>query len=134
MSARQLNRRPRRKFAAGDFRTPVSVLKSVTSSTLDGGINRTLEPLFTVFMNEQSLAPGTHRFAGVNVATDGNRAALATHMFTTRYRADLTAELILNRSSTRFEILEIQDLEGRKEYFVMRCRELGADDREATKA
>lgn len=134
MSARKVQRRPRRKIAAGDFRTPVQVLQSSTAGTIDGGIERTLTPLFTLFMKEETLSPGAHRFDRVNVAVNANRVELATHRFTARYRADVSAEHVLNRCDTRFEILEAENLEGRNEYLVMRCRELGADDREATKA
>ena len=134
MPARKVLRRPRRKIAAGDFRTPVQVLQSSTAGTIDGGIERTLTPLLVLFTKEETVSPGVHLFDRVNIAVSANRVETGTHRFTARYRADVSAENILERGGTRFEILQAENLEGRNEYLVMRCRELGADDREATKA
>lgn len=120
--------RPHRTVSAGDLRTSVTALTASTRATLGGGIERTLTPAFTVFVMERSVPFGSHQFDGVNISET------PTHLFTLRHRDDVTAQMILERGGERFEILKIENVDGRGRFITLQCRELGDNDKEATKA
>ncbi|NJO37688.1 MAG: phage head closure protein [Rhizobiales bacterium] len=117
------------KVPAGDFRDRVTVHETTSSPRRGGGTEKTFTPIGPpLWMKVETLATSTHDFNGVNVEE------LPTHRFTARWRADITAENFLEFNGARFEILEIEDPESRREYLVMKCRQTGAVDREAARA
>lgn len=131
MPRRRVERRAHRKVAIGDMRTRLCFLQPRTVA-VSGGQQRTLVHLCDAFASEETIV-GTNDHAKVNLKSEATTIEAATHKWTMRFNPDIKAELIVERGGKRFKILEIQDLDGRREYLRLRARELGADDKEATK-
>jgi len=128
MPARQVAKRPRRKIAVGDLRDRVIVQQTSLQPVRGGGTVKVFTPIATLSMKVKTLGQTKHGFNDVNIEVQ------PTHEFTTRWRTDLNAELFLEFNGSRFEILALENLEGRREYLVLKCRETGSVEKEASAA
>ena len=131
MPRRRLEKRQHRKVAVGDMRTKLYFFQPGMAAVADGQA-RTLVQVCEAWASEETIV-GVNNHAKVNLQDEG-RVEAATHKWTLRYNVDIKAELIVERKGERFKILEIQDLDGRREYLRLRARALGSDEKEATKA
>lgn len=129
MPARQVKKRPRRKQAIGDFRDLVTPHRTASRPTRGGGVEKVFTPVGRrIYMKVETVGQNVHGFNSVNVDE------LPTHKFTTRWRADIDAELFLEFDGLYFEILDLENLEQRNEYLVLKCRQTGAVEKEASAA
>lgn len=128
MPARQVMKRPRRKVSVGDLRDRVIVHLTSIAPARGGGTSKLFTPIATLSMKVETLGQTAHGFNSVNIREQ------PTHRFTTRWRTDINAELFLEFNGNHHEILELENLEGRNEYLVMKCRVTGAVEKEASAA
>jgi len=69
-------------------------------------------------------ARGKDIFAGANMET------LVSHIFYIRYFDGLTSESWINYRSTRYDILEVENLDERNEFYALFCNVRGDDSLE----
>ena len=129
MPARHVEKRRHRKQAVGDLRDLVTVHATSIAPRRGGVTVKVFTPIGPrILMKVETLSQNKHGFNDVNIEE------LPTHKFTTRWRTDITAEHFLEFKGYRYEILDTEDLEGRGEYLVMKCRQTGAVEKEASAA
>ena len=98
------------------------------------------EPLFGSVDFDEDFTNIEKVWAAVNTVSgktffDGTGSeTLITHEFLIRFDANVTAETWVEWDGRRFDILEPEDYDGRKEFMRLPCAERGAKTIEATKA
>lgn len=132
MPSRKVERRPLRKSAVGDMRDRINLLTKGLQPPVFGG--STAPQDFTliaeVWAKVVTRSPGLNTFTDVNVASQ-SRLAQATHIFTIRYRSDVTTEAVIAYQGNYFEILNDDDTETRNEYLILHAKLLGDKTLEA---
>lgn len=128
MPARRIQKRPYRKTPIGDLRDLVQIHTVTTRPRRGAGAEKVFTPLAKRPMKVETLGQTRHGFNDVNIDE------VPTHKITARYRADLTAEKFLEFRGSYFEILDIEDLEERRQELVMKCRVTGSTSKKASGA
>jgi SPP1 family predicted phage head-tail adaptor len=126
MPSRKVNKRPLRKSPIGDLRERIELFAKNIQAPVFNSASHTQE--FTliaeVWAKIVTRSPGEDTFTDVNVQPQ-NRVAQATHIFTIRYRSDISAETVVLYEGNYYEILNIDDTETRNEYWVIHAKLLG---------
>lgn len=78
-------------------------------------------PLADVWANIVSLSRGPAFFDGTNVLRQ------ATHVFGIRYRDDLDIEIWVEYESSNYDVLNIEDLEERRDFMFLYAMKRGDD-------
>ncbi len=128
MPRRSVLHRPRRKVPIGDLRDRVTVHTVTSQPVADGRVEKVFTALFDLDMKVESLGPRLHDFNAVNIED------VPTHRMTCRHVDQITAEKFIEFDGAYFEIKTIENVEGRKEYLILSCRQTGAVDKEASGA
>ena len=126
MPKRSVSSRPLRKSPIGDLRERIELYTREVQPPVMGSASDTEK--FTlikeVWAKIVTRLPGEDTFSKVNVASQ-NLLAKATHIFTIRWRSDITAQNVIQYEGNYFEILNTDDTETRNEYLIMHCKLLG---------
>lgn len=128
MPARRVAKRPLRRTPIGDRRDQVIVHATSSRPRRGGGTEKVFTPIATVAMKVETLGRNQHGFNEVNIGE------VPTHRFTTRFRADITAEHFLEFKGSYFEIVDLEDHEGRGLDLILRCQVTGSTSKEASAA
>ena len=132
MAKRVVDRRPLKKSAVGDMRERIELRQRDVKPPKFGtsSITEEYEIIDTVWAKmETSKFAGTGRqeFDAVNL---GPRA---THIFTIRFNADVSAETVVTYRGENYEILNDIDPEERQQYLALNCKLKGDKTLEANK-
>ncbi len=100
----------------GTLRDRVQLQRRDMTLAADGGHETTFVPLTSVWARVRSRSA---RFG----KQSGGRAALSTHAVTLRYRADLTAGDRIIYRGRALDIIEAEDINGRRAYLACLCAE-----------
>lgn len=126
--SRETLKRTHRKVCAGDLRWRV-VLQNQTIT----------EPAFAdtdfgeKFDGDKEIFAKVRTLSGKTFFDGVNRIDVAlTHEVTIRYDIAVTAETWVRYQDRRLDILDVEDLEERHEWMVLRCVERGSKDLGAT--
>ncbi len=108
----------KRQICVGDLRQKIILQTRSLTAPTDADFTEGFVTLGSPFAAIKTLI-GTTIFDGVD--TDVN----ATHDFFIRYRSDVTAETWILWDNRRFDILRVENFEGRKTFLRLRCTESG---------
>lgn len=127
MGARKVVRRPRRKICIGDLNTRICLQKRTLTEPTFGQTEFGHD-----FEGEEVWAKvvttnGKTFFDGVNADIN------VTHEITIRYDSDVSASTWVElQNRTRLDVVDVEDLEERNEYLLLRCTDRGSKDKGAT--
>ncbi len=116
-----------RKLCAGDLRERITLeTRSITEpGTIDFGEG---------FTNPTIIPAAVKTLVGVEIFDESNEVVTASHDFFIRFRAGVTAELWVKYRNERYDILLVEEFEGRQEWLRLRCTLRGADTRQVNVA
>ena len=127
MSTRNVQRRKLRKLAIGDMRECISL---EVRSIRPGGFNKpqSFREVYTQIAEVFCQVDTTNG----NVFFDEiEMSARPTHVFSIRYRDDVTTETRIRYKGKIYEIQRVEDFEERQEYLKLWSRPEGSDTKEA---
>lgn len=129
MAKCQKIKRKKRQVCIGDMSEEIILQDRAIGEPLFGNVDfgEDFTTNATVWASIESVAGETF-FDGVNTETN------ITHRFYIRYDASVTAETWVEYDSRRFDILAVEDYDGRKMFMKLTCAERGANTINATKA
>ncbi len=107
-----------RKICAGDLRNRITLQGRFIIPPTEDDFTERFTDTANVFAMVKTLI-GTVVFDGVD--TD----VAATHDFFIRYRSDVTAETWIEWNDIRYNILRVEDFDGRRTFLRLRCTESG---------
>ena len=121
-------RRKKRQVCLGDLDNQIVLQdRTITAPTSGVDASETFTTNDTVdAMVETSR--GETIFDGTNTEVD------VTHKFTIRFISGITAETWISFNSDRFDILDVENLEERDEWLVLRATNRGVDTNTASQA
>lgn len=127
MAVRQIERRKLRKVAVGDLRDCISLEVRAIQAPVFGSASFT--EAYTV-ISEPWCKVETQFNARIfdDVATDDK----PSHLFTIRWREDVTTETRIRWRSDLYRIQRIDNFEGRDEYLLMYASIEGDESKEAS--
>jgi len=118
-------RRKNRAVCIGDMRDKIVIqVRTITSPSSDG------VDFTEVFNTDKTVWAMVETKNGVEIFDGTNLLGVATHYFYIRYIENLTAESWIKFKSKYFDILDIQNLEERDEFMLIRCNERGVTSKE----
>ncbi len=109
-------RRKKREVCIGDMRDSIIVQTRVITPPAAGGVDFT--EVFTADATVWALVEtktGTEVFDGTNIK------GIATHFFYIRFVANMTFENWVKYKLKEYDILDVQNLEERDEFYLLRC-------------
>lgn len=116
----QTIKRKHRKICVGDLDEEITVNTRAIGSPTSGGVD--FQETFTLSQTAWALIEtkrGEEIFDGSNIAQD------ITHYFYITYLDGLTAENWIDWNGDRFDVLDVENLDGRSEYQLLRCTNKG---------
>lgn len=122
-------KRKKRKLCIGDMDKIVTIQ--------DRNIG---EPFFSsvdfdeAFSNNGTVWASVKTVSGNTFFDGANTETNITHEFGIRYDSSVSSETWIEWDGRRFDILDAQDLEERKEWMILVCAERGTKKNESTKA
>ena len=121
MARRSIKRRPLRKQSIGDMRTWIGLY---SRDVQPPGYNESsIEEEYTLILNVWSkhvtFDPGEKKFTDVDLGTS------ITDSFEIRYVPDITSETKILFGGNYYEIIRVEDFEGREEYLKLYSKQLG---------
>ena len=123
MGKRELKRRRLQKTAIGDMRDRIELFTRAVTPPVDG--SATAEETYTLIDKAcakvetvTTFNAGRHAFSDVNVAPNEQ----PTHVFTIRFRSDVTAEAIVQYAGDNYEIKRTSDPDKRRQYLQLFTR------------
>ena len=138
MAKLKVDKRPLKKIAVGDMRDRISIRqRDVAIPDFDNPakFDEAYKTIAVVWCKVTTNASGRELFDEVNVSTGGGFVQSATHIFTIRYRDDITitSENIVSYKGENYKIKRVINLEERDMYLVLPCKVLGDETLEANK-
>lgn len=130
-----VRRRKSRSPQVGDMRERIVINERSIGApgTGSAAFRQTLTEIATVWSSVETLK-GVEVFDDVSKeSTSGGITAGATHLFTIRYRDDVTFSNIITFDSNNYKILPVDNPDLRKRWLFLFCALLGADGLEANK-
>lgn len=128
MSECERIRIPHRKICVGDLRRRISIQNRVLGAPKTGvDIRHTFQELRKPWAAVRTVN-GKNIFAGVNLDR------VPTHIFYIRYYEGLTAEDWIVYKNERYDILEVENINERDEYYAVYCNNRGDQAKRATSA
>lgn len=113
----------KREVCIGDLDKLISVtVRNINSPLDDGDVD-----YFTTLTDPVTLwaaidtTPGETIFDGSNIGTD------VTHRFYVRYIPDITFERMVTFLGRNYRILDVENLDGRNEFYLLRCTVRGVN-------
>lgn len=130
MATRVEVRRPRRKLCIGDLRDRIILQSRDITEPAFGARD------FDEDFKQQDGVWASIRTTAGKVFFDGVNTDIAvTHEIRIRYDSRVTAETWIElEDGRRLDVVNVEDLEERKEYLTLLCTERGLGDREAAKS
>lgn len=113
-------RRRNRNICIGDMRDKIALQSRTIVAPSAGGSDMTES-----FVTTKTVWSLVETRQGVEIFDGTNMLGVATHYFYIRYSAGLTAETWIQFKSKYYDILDIQNLEERDEFILLRCNERG---------
>ena len=119
MACRKI-RIPNRKICPGDMNARITIQsRAITAPSASGS------DLIETFATTNTVWAAIKTVQGVEIFDGSNVVAIATHYFYIRYISGLTAESWIQYNSKYYDIIDIQNLEERDEFMLLRCSERG---------
>lgn len=109
-------KKPDRKICAGDLRDKIVIQVRTITPPATSGVDFT-----EAFSSDATVWSMVETKMGVEIFNGTSLKGVATHYFYIRYRADLTAESWLKFNSKYYDILDVQNLDERNEFLLLRC-------------
>lgn len=114
-------RRNRRIIALGDLNEKISLQTRVQQSAFESGNNSDQE----VFSTIATPWCCVETYRGKNYFDNIEQGANPTHVFIIRYRPLTTQEYWIIYRGTRFDILDVENLDERSEFLKFMCKASG---------
>lgn len=107
--------KPLRKVCSGDMRDKITIQVRAIKPPVDG------VDFSEVFNQDKTLWSMLETKSGVEIFDGTNLKGVATHYFYIRYICNFTAEKWLKFKEEYYDILDVQNLDGRNEFLLLRC-------------
>jgi len=117
-------RRKNRNVCIGDMRDKIILQSRTITPPSAGGSDMT-----EAFVTTKTVWALVETRQGVEIFDNSNLVGIATHYFYIRYSVGVTAETWIQFKSKYYDILDIQNLEERDEFMLLRCNERGSTSR-----
>lgn len=136
MAKRTVQSRRRVKIPIGDLRNTVFVVRQASVPRADGDTIKVTETIFKKHAKIDTRSQGTGSQGGGHerVINGKNTGPSSTHVFTFRYDDRITKELMLQFDGSFFEILGVENIDGRREYTKVIARISGDETLESAQA
>ena len=117
-----------RKVCIGDMRDEIILQdRAITSVISSADFDETFTTADTVFAMVKTVK-GDTVFDGTDTEVD------ISHHFYIRFIDDITAETWISFLDNRFDILDVEDLDSRQEFLLLRATDRGTDANRANEA
>lgn len=123
MPACEKIRRKSRKICIGDMRDMIQVQTRTIKSPVDGAFDFTEE-----FNDSLDIWALVETQSGVEVFDGANIKGVVTHLFYIRFMEGFTFEKWITFKGQKFNIIDVQNLEERDEFYLLRCSLRGDED------
>ncbi len=135
MSKRNVERRRHLKIPIGDLDNIVWVVQATSVPGAGGNTKKVFTPVLRRHMKiiTKSQGAGSQGSGHERVVQGRNTGPATTHVFKCRYTSEITKELMLSFDGRYFEILGVENPDGRNEYTIMNARLTGDVDRESAR-
>lgn len=116
-----------RKLCIGDLRERITLETRIITEpgTVDFGEG---------FSDVAVIPAAVKTLIGVEIFDESNEVVTASHDFFIRFRTDVTAEKWVKWRNDRYDILLVEEFEGRQEWLRLRCTLRGTDTRQVNVA
>lgn len=115
-------KRKKRQVCIGDLNITITLQNRAITPPLSGvDATETFTDSNPDIWAKLETGRGQTIFDGTNTEVD------ITHIFTIRFISGITAETWISFESQRFDILDVEDLEERHEFMILRCTNKGTD-------
>jgi len=112
--------RKNRAVCIGDMRDKIILQsRSITAPSANGS------DMTESFVTTKTVWSLVETRQGIEIFDGTNLIGVATHYFYIRYVSGLTAETWIQFKSKYYDILDVQNLEERNEFMLLRCSERG---------
>lgn len=112
--------RKKRTVCAGDMRDTIIIETRVITAPQSGSVD-----FSETFTNTETVWALIETRSGIQEFADVNLDARASHLIYIRFIADVTFQNWLTFKGKRYEILDVENLEERDEFYLLRCSPLG---------
>ena len=109
-------RRKRREVCIGDMRDQVVIQTRAITVPVAGSVD-----LSETFSCNQTVWAMVETKTGTQVFDETNIIGVATHDIYIRYICDVTFQKWLTFKGKKYDILDVQNLEERDEFYLLRC-------------
>jgi SPP1 family predicted phage head-tail adaptor len=115
-------RRPKREVCIGDLRDKVVIQTRAITAPIANSVD-----LGETFSGDQTVWAMIKTKNGVQVFDGTNIVGVATHEIYIRFITGVTFQSWLTFKSKKYDILDVQNLEERDEFYLLRCSLRGTE-------
>ena len=109
-------RRKHRKVCVGDMRDKIIIETRSIIAPVSGSVDFTES-----FTDTKTVFAMVETKTGVEIFDGTNLLGIATHLFYIRFIANITFQNWITFKNQKFDILDVQNLEERDEFYLLRC-------------
>ena len=134
MAKLKVDKRPLKKIPVGDMRDRILIReRDISTPDFDNpaAFAEAYKTIADVWCKVKTNVSGKQIFDGVNADTGGGILLSSTHIFTIRYRSDITSEHVVDYNGDYYEINRIVNPEERNMYLDLSCKLRGDKTLEA---
>ena len=128
MAKLKVDKRPLKQIPVGDMRDRILIRqRGIGVPTFDNPakFDEDYKTIASVWAKVKTNVSGKQMFDGVNAASGGGIILSSTHVFTIRYRDDITSENVVDYKGENYEINRVVNPEERNMYLELYCKLLG---------
>ncbi len=125
---------PHRKYCAGDLRERITLEDRDIQPPFDTNFTESFSNPTIIPAAVKTISGGGLSGAGVTVFDSSNIEQVVTHDFIIRFRVGVTQEKWIRWRNERYNILVVENVDGRNEWLRMRTTVRGDDTLEVNRA